>query len=244
MLPAKWSLAALLPAAAAAFARAAVPALPDDPPRRYQDTVSAERVVVDVHAIDNAGEPLLGLSAADFTLRVDGKPVPIESVEWIAGSSSSSAAAPQAAAGTAPVSAPAAAAPGRVIVLFFQTDYDFTRITGQMRMIRQALAFLETCSPEDRLAVLSFDSRLKLRQDFTTDREKLRHAIVRTLYTDRTIDPRRARSLRSRPRSISPRPVTPPSRSTRSASSARGSEQFPVRSPCSISAGASAISIP
>jgi len=189
MLPAKWPLAALLPAAVTALARAAVPALADDPPRRYQDTVSAERVVVDVHAIDNAGEPVLGLSAGDFTLRVDGKPVPIESVEWIAGSSSSSAAAPQAAAGTAPVSAPAAAAPGRVIVLFFQTDYDFTRITGQMRMIRQALAFLETCSPEDRLAVLSFDSRLKLRQDFTTDREKLRHAIVRTLYTDRTIDP-------------------------------------------------------
>ena len=245
MLPAKWPLAALLPAAVTALARAAVPALADDPPRRYQDTVSAERVVVDVHAIDNAGEPVLGLSAGDFTLRVDGKPVPIESVEWIAGSSSSPAApAPQAAAETAPESAPAAPAPGRVIVLFFQTDYDFTRITGQMRMIRQALAFLETCSPEDRLAVLSFDSRLKLRQDFTTDREKLRHAIVRTLYTDRTIDPRRARSLRSRPRSISPRPVTPPSRSTRSASSARGSERFPVRSPCSISAGASAISIP
>jgi len=77
-----------------------------------------------------------------------------------------------------------------VIVLFFQTDYEFSRITGQMRMIRQALAFLATCSPEDRLAVLSFDSHLKLRQDFTTDREKLRHAIVRTLYTDRVPDPR------------------------------------------------------
>jgi VWFA-related protein len=76
-----------------------------------------------------------------------------------------------------------------VIILFFQTDYDFSRITGQMRMIRQALAFLETCAPEDRLAVLSFDSRLKLRQDFTTDHGKLHHAIVRTLYADRAVDP-------------------------------------------------------
>src|SRR6478672_10820469 len=115
MSPAKWPLAAPLLAAVTAFAQTAVPALSDDPPHRYQDTVSAERVVVDVHAIDNAGEPVLGLSASDFTLRVDGKPVPIESVEWIAGSSSSpAAAAAQAAAGTAPESAPAAAAAGRV----------------------------------------------------------------------------------------------------------------------------------
>jgi VWFA-related protein len=187
MLSAKWPVAAFLLAALPALAVAAVPAVPDDPPRRYQDTVSAERVVVDVHAIDNAGEPVLGLSAADFTLRVDGKPVPIESVEWIAGSGSSAPAA-QAPAGTAPETSPAAA-PGRMIVLFFQTDYELSRITGQMRMIRQALAFLASCAPEDRLAVLSFDSRLKLRQDFTTDREKVRHAIVRTLYADRTIDP-------------------------------------------------------
>lgn len=190
-MPAKRIIAALLLAAMPALAVAAVPALPDDPPRRFQDTISAERVVVDVHAIDNAGEPVLGLSAADFSLRVDGKPVAIESVEWIAGTAS--AAATPAAAGasseTAPETSPAAPPPGRMIVLFFQTDYDFSRITGQMRMIRQALAFLESCAPEDRLAVLSFDSRLKLRQDFTNDREKVRRAIVRTLYTDRAIEP-------------------------------------------------------
>jgi VWFA-related protein len=190
-MPAKWPVAALLLAAAPALAEAAVPGFPDDPPRRYQDTVSAERVVVDVHAIDNAGEPVLGLSASDFTLRVDGKPVPIESVEWIAGSSSATVphAAAQAARATAPETSPVPAPAGRMIVLFFQTDYELSRITGQMRMIRQALAFLASCAPEDRLAVLSFDSRLKLRQDFTNDREKIRRAIVRTLYADRTIDP-------------------------------------------------------
>jgi len=179
MIPARWPVAALL--------LAALPVRAQDAPRRFQDTVSAERVVVDVHAVHNAGEPVLGLSAADFSLRVDGKAVPIESVEWIAGSSSSPAAdAPT--AGAEPETPPGPP-PGRMIVLFFQTDYDFSRITGQMRMIRDALAFLESCAPEDRLAVLSFDSRLKLRQDFTTDREKIRRAIVRTLYTDRAADP-------------------------------------------------------
>jgi VWFA-related protein len=181
-MPAKWFVAALCAAAAAALAQ--------DAPPRFQDSVSAERVVVDVHVIDNAGNPILGLSASDFALHVDGRPVPIESLEWVPAAPPPVPALPGIPEGSAEPSAPAPPAPsGRVIVLFFQTDYEFSRITGQMRMIRQALDFLRTCTPEDRLAVLSFDSHLKLRQDFTSDREKLRHAIVRTLYADRTIDP-------------------------------------------------------
>jgi len=181
-MPAKWFVAALCAATAAALAQDARP--------RFQDTVSADRVVVDVHVIDNAGNPILGLSASDFTLHVDGRPVPIESLEWVPAGPPPVPALPGLPEGrAAPSAAALPAAAGRVIVLFFQNDYDFSRITGQMRMIRQALDFLRTCTPEDHLAVLSFDSHLKLRQDFTSDHEKLRHAIVRTLYADRTIDP-------------------------------------------------------
>jgi len=162
------------------------PALADDPAGRFQETVSSEKVVVDVHVIDYSGNPLIGLSAPDFTLRVDGAPVPLESVEWV---SASPAPAPgPRSSGGAPSVAPAAALPGRLIVILFQTDYEESRLTGQMRMIREAHAFLETCSPDDRIAVLSFDSHLKLRQDFTGDRARLRHAIDRTIYCDR-VDP-------------------------------------------------------
>lgn len=179
-------MAFFLRLAAAAIA-IAVPLRGDDPPDRYRESVSADRVVVDVRVIDNTGAPIAGLGAGDFELRVDGNPSAIESLEWV---TSASPAAPLAiplaetdAFPGPPAAAPPAAA-GRLIVLFFQTDYEPSRITGQMRMIRQALAFLDTCSADDRLAVLSFDSRLKLRQDFTSDREKLRRAVVRTLYTD------------------------------------------------------------
>lgn len=160
----------------------------DEPADRFRDTVTADRVVVDVRVIDNLGTPITGLGVPDFSLRVDGRSVPIESVEWI----SSGAPAPVSLVERAREPAagePRTAAPGRLVILFFQTDSEFSRITGQMRMIRQALAFLDTCAPEDRLAVLSFDSRLKLRQDFTGDREKLRGAIRRTLYVDRLPDP-------------------------------------------------------
>ncbi|HET9794129.1 MAG TPA: VWA domain-containing protein [Thermoanaerobaculia bacterium] len=171
---------------AAALVLAAFPVLADDPAGRFQETVSSEKVVVDVHVIDYAGNPLTGLSASDFALRVDGSSVPVESVEWV-----STAGAPVPAPGSAAEEPPGArlgAIPGRLIVIFFQTDYEESRITGQMRMIREAHAFLDTCSPDDRIAVLSFDSHLKLRQDFTGDHQKLRHAIDRTLYFDR-VDP-------------------------------------------------------
>jgi len=164
-----------------------VPAFADDPAGRFQDSVSTEKVVVDVHVIDYSGSPVMGLSAPDFTLRVEGTPVPIESVEWVAASPAPMPA--PAPAGEAASAAPIPALPGRLIVVLFQTDYEESRLTGQMRMIREAHAFLETCSPDDRIAVLSFDSHLKLRQDFTGDRVKLRRAIDRTIYCDRVEPP-------------------------------------------------------
>ncbi len=55
----------------------------DEPADRFHDTVTADRVVVDVRVIDNLGTPIAGLGVPDFSLRVDGRAVPIESVEWI-----------------------------------------------------------------------------------------------------------------------------------------------------------------
>ena len=175
-------------AGVAAFAGAASRERADDSQERVRESVTAERVVVDVRVIDNLGNPVAGLGAPDFSLRVDGRPVPIESVEWIPGGPVPASPLPAVDAAAPPAEEPPAAR-GRLVVLFFQTDYEFSRITGQMRMIRQALTFLDGCGPEDRLAVLSYDSRLKLRQDFTRDRDKLRRAIRRTLYSDDAPDP-------------------------------------------------------
>jgi VWFA-related protein len=71
---------------------------------------------------------------------------------------------------------------GRLIVMFFQKDFDPSRISGLMRMQGKAVTFLETLGPEDRVAVLSFDYHLKLWQDFTGDRERLRRVIQRSLF--------------------------------------------------------------
>jgi hypothetical protein len=64
-----------------------------------------------------------------------------------------------------------------MLIFFFQTDYNTRRLLGLVRMGLQARKFLDTLLPTDRVAVLSFDSHLKLRQDFTRDRAKIVAAI-------------------------------------------------------------------
>ena len=70
-----------------------------------------------------------------------------------------------------------------MIVLFYQTDHEPVRIHGFLRMVAHADRLLETFLPTDRIAVVSFDSHLKLRQDFTDDLAKVRAAMIACLRT-------------------------------------------------------------
>jgi VWFA-related protein len=180
-------------------AQETLPPLPQRPrrpvaerPGAFREEARVERVVIDAHVTDNDGEPIRDLGVADFVLRVDGKRVPIESVEWV------SAGAPEAGAPEAPapvageivwsdaptITEPVLAyAPGRLIVLFYQTDYEPVRIHGFLRMAAHADRLLATFLPTDRIAVVSFDSHLKLRQDFTDDLSKIRAAMIACLRT-------------------------------------------------------------
>jgi VWFA-related protein len=76
-------------------------------------------------------------------------------------------------------------APGRLLIFFFQADSEPSRLHGLVRMSLEARRFLDTLLPTDRVAVLSFDSHLKLRQDFTSDRAQLETAIGKSILTGR-----------------------------------------------------------
>jgi VWFA-related protein len=156
-------------------------------PGAYTEQARVERVVIDAHVTYDDGEPIRDLVAADFVVRVDGKRVPLESVEWVPASE------PEAAAlkpgeitwGETPsLPEPVLAyPPGRVIVLFYQTNFEPVRSTGFLRMAQYTDHFLETLLETDRVAVVSFDSHLKLRQDFTNSREKIKDAMLSCLKT-------------------------------------------------------------
>lgn len=132
-----------------------------------QEQVTVDLVELTVHASDPSGEPVRDLKASDFRVLVDGAAVEIESLEW--------SGTLQTEGGPAPTS------PGRLMVLMFQWEIQAQKAEGHMRMARQALEFVETLEPDDRVAVLAFGSRLWLRQDFTSDHALLRSAILNAL---------------------------------------------------------------
>lgn len=166
---AAWMLA-LGGMAFASVVRAQTPA----PLPTYAAEVEVRRVIVDARVVDSRGKPIRDLGREHFRVFVDGVAAPLESVEWIEGAAPyPEGPTPEeaAAAGVAP------APPGRLIVFFFQAGYESVRLTGHMRMKSRAIRVLDSLEPEDRVAIVSFDSHLKLRVDLTTDRELVKRSI-------------------------------------------------------------------
>lgn len=138
-------------------------------PPRYTESVTVARVLVDARVVDGQGQPILGLDASHFKVRVDGKPARVESVEWLG-------------EGRPPTPSrldfrglsEAQRSPARLVVFLVQKDLEPTRIVGLMRMLLNTRRFLDSLGAEDRVAVLSFDSRLKVWLDFTRDMDKVR----------------------------------------------------------------------
>jgi VWFA-related protein len=144
-------------------------------PPRFRERVDVTRVVIDARVVDDRGAPVLGLTADDFAVRIDGKPCRLETATWIGEADASAPAAAMPAGGS--VSPEEAPQPGRLVVFLFQKDLEPSRIVGLMRMLMKSRDFLGTLSPADRVAILSFDSHLRIWTDFTRDRARLERVL-------------------------------------------------------------------
>ena len=142
---------------------------------RYIEQVDVERVLVDARVLDEDGRAVQGLRADDFAVTIGGKPVAIESVMWVGGEKPKVNVA--SAASVDPVID--GERPGRLVIFLFQKDLEPSRLAGLMRMLIESQNFLEELGPRDRIAVLSFEYRLKVWLDFTNDREAVRRAMRR-----------------------------------------------------------------
>jgi VWFA-related protein len=153
---------------------------------QYGETITVQRLLVDVRVTDDFGEPMFGLTPADFDVRVDGSPVSVESLTWV--DESSGMRIVTSAGGGEPVIQPTPedGPRERLFVVFVQTDFgrNSVRMQGQMNFTTYAQRFIESLADEDRVAVLSFDSHLKFRLDFTSDKEKVMDAIRQSLSID------------------------------------------------------------
>lgn len=192
-------------ATVAAFALAAVvvPASPAaaQPPPRFAERVDVERVIVDARVLDDQGNPVHGLTAGDFEVIVDGRTARVETATWFGARETETGAetAPRpAAAARAEIGAPPVS--GGLVVLLFQKDLEPSRIVGLMQMLLRSGQILETLTPHDRVAILSFDSHLRIWTDFTSDRERLRQVMAHDLLFERpaAVEPRSTPSLVAR----------------------------------------------
>jgi hypothetical protein len=145
--------------------------------------VAVERVVVSARPLDSFSRPLLGLAPADFEVFVDGVEVGLESAEWIGetGDENNGSEGPGSES-SLPLETSLQRAPsGRQMVLLFQWELAAQKAVGFIRMQRQAIDLMNRVRSEDRIAVVLYDSRLWIRQDFTSDRSCLTETIEHVL---------------------------------------------------------------
>ncbi|HXT20883.1 MAG TPA: hypothetical protein VN923_09050 [Thermoanaerobaculia bacterium] len=198
------------------------PAPPPGAEATFESEIDVSLLTMVVRVVDTWGKPILGLTPQDFRVRVGGREVPVTAIDWIAedgaapsdyvaapadlGAGADLAAAAEAAFAAGHADAPdraLAPAPatsgrlGRLVVVFVQADLTPIRISGQMRLRPHNRELLETLRPDDRVAVVSFDSHLKLRQDFSADREATIRAIDEAMVfsPERRVKPTRPHSL-------------------------------------------------
>jgi VWFA-related protein len=138
----------------------------------YQERVNVSRILVDTRVIDAAGRPIKGLAVRDFEVTINGKPAAVDSIEWVP-SQGGDGVLP--ASPTLPITPPSPR--GRTIVFFYEKKPDLSEVVGLMRVQRDLAAFENIVAPDDRVAVVSFDTHLRLWVDFTNDVARIRRVL-------------------------------------------------------------------
>jgi VWFA-related protein len=160
---------------------------------QVQEQITVERILVDARVTDDYGNPVTGLKAADFRVRIDGKPASVASAEWIPETAAAREQADIDSAMTDVNTSLDQPAPrGRLLIFFYQTDFarNSIRVAGQMQAVVNADDWLDWLDPDDRVAVFSFDSHLKFRLDFTNNKDHIKDAMEQALMTDEPPVPR------------------------------------------------------
>ncbi|HZF13630.1 MAG TPA: vWA domain-containing protein [Thermoanaerobaculia bacterium] len=152
----------------------------------FQEEIDVRISTIVLRVVDGRGEPIRGLGPQDFRVRVGKKEVPVVAVDWFAAGEAPPK-PPEPSPATEPTSGEPAAAPaplpaGRLVVFFVQADNNSAvRTRGHLKTLPYVKRLLRALDDEDRLAVVSFDSHLKLWQDFVSDRDTTYAAIARAV---------------------------------------------------------------
>ena len=160
------------------------------------ERVDVARILVDARVVDDEGRPILGLEPGDFEVAIDGEEVRVETAQWVGGGVSSDGVLPS--TELAGILDPGLR--GQLVVFVVQKSLERSRAIGLLRLLQDSDRLLTGLSPEDRVAVLSFDSHLKIWLDFTGNFDEVRTVLAEQVMRGEPtrIEPGRGVSLVSR----------------------------------------------
>ena len=151
-----------------------------------RDLVISDEILVElrsfpVRALDYGGRPIPGLGTDDFEVLLGGEAIPLVAADWVpAGGYEPSSRLDLSPQPPAPLT-PQEEIHGNTIVFFIQADLNAVRIKGHLRTLPFVREFLDALKPQDWVAVVSFDSHLKLWHDFSRDRRSVGDAVERAV---------------------------------------------------------------
>jgi VWFA-related protein len=157
---------------------------PQQPPLKYEVTVTLK--LIQVYVTDKSGKPVRDLTKDEFRLTDNGKPVTVSAFERhdlaAAPTAGVEAPAPEPAAAPEPAVAPVL---NRKFVILF--DFAFNTGHGIVAGVKAARNFLNTeVRPQDELAFVSVSmlKGVKIHEFLTTDHDKVKAALAKVTSKD------------------------------------------------------------
>lgn len=149
------------------------------PQLETSESYVVRRVLVDARLADPYGKAIVGLNAEDFQVAIGDQQAQVLSVRWIP----ESAAGREMAARLPGFDPSEPDAPPRLFIFFFQTDWGraWQRVRGEMAFLPYAEKIADELPANDRVAVFSYDSQLRFRLDFTSDKAQIKRAMSHVL---------------------------------------------------------------
>ncbi len=151
----------------------------EKPQGQFQGKVNVNEVLLDVLVTDAKGNVIVGLDKNDFVVKENGKPVTLTGVTFYSNRRLLESSPALARQGVSPEQTPE----DRYFILFFEDQKGNAQeapqlLTQQMEAAKRARGWVDAeLLPNDWVAVVSYDSRLKVQQDFTHDQRALVAAI-------------------------------------------------------------------
>ena len=151
----------------------------ETPEGRFEEELVVTEVLLDVQVTDKRGNVIIGLGADDFKVVDDGEPVTIDSVTFYSSRKLQGSAESLERHGMTVDQIPE----DRYVIIFFQQQRRASSevpglLSRQMEAAEQSREWLgQELLPRDWVAVVTYDNRLQVVQDFTRDVEALQAAV-------------------------------------------------------------------